>query len=166
MGVAAVIVYVTLGRARIDYRWILIGAIAPDLVDGALSLVIYEGDTGRGVAHSVLAVVVIAVAVLLLTRGHRRLSMFGLAVGWLLHLVADGMWAAPETFLWPAFGSSFAAAPAEPYSWDLFVHPVDHLAVWAGELAGIIALVYLAAAFELGDKARRKRFLEDGLLRA
>ena len=166
MGVAAVIVYVTLGRARIDYRWILIGAIAPDLVDGALGLVVYHGATGRGVAHSVLAVVVVAVAVLLLTRGQRRLSMFGLAVGWLLHLVADGMWAAPETFLWPAFGSSFAAAPAEPYSWDLFVHPLDHLAVWAGELAGIVALIYLAAAFELGDEARRKRFLEDGLLRA
>ena len=166
MGVAAAIVYVTLGRARIDYRWILIGAIAPDLVDGALSLVVYEGDTGRGVAHSVLAVVAVAVAVLLLTRAQRRLSMFGLAVGWLLHLVADGMWSAPETFLWPAFGSAFAAAPAEPYSWDLVVHPVDHLAVWAGELAGIVALVYLAAAFELGDKARRKRFLEDGLLRA
>jgi hypothetical protein len=166
MGVAAAVVYVTLGRARIDYRWILIGAIAPDLVDGALSLTVYGGDTGRGVAHSVLAVVVVAVAVLLGTRGHRRLSLFGLAVGWLLHLVADGMWGAPETFLWPAFGSEFSAAPAEPYSWDLFIHPLEHWGVWAGELAGLIALVYLAAAFELGDRARRNRFLEDGLLRA
>ena len=38
MGAAAVIVYVTLGRSRIDYRWILAGAVLPDLVDGALSL--------------------------------------------------------------------------------------------------------------------------------
>ena len=47
MGVAVVIVYVTLGRSRIDYRWILIGAIAPDLVDGALSIFVFDGHTGR-----------------------------------------------------------------------------------------------------------------------
>jgi hypothetical protein len=166
MGVAAVIVYVTLGRARIDYRWILIGAIAPDIVDGILSVLVYDNDTGRGVAHSIVAVVVVAVAVLVLARGARRLAMFGLAVGWLLHLVGDGMWGAPETFLWPAFGPQFSAAPAEPYSWDLFAHPLDHLAVWVGEVIGLLSLLYLGAAFELGDRARRHRFLKDGRLRA
>lgn len=166
MGVAAVIVYVTLGRARIDYRWILVGAVAPDVADGILSATAYEGASGRGVAHSILAVVVVAVGVLIFTRGALRLSLFSLAVGWLLHLVADGMWQAPETFLWPAFGTSFSATPAEPYSWDLLFHPFDHLAVWGGEVAGLAALVYLGAAFELGDPDRRKRFLEDGRLRA
>jgi membrane-bound metal-dependent hydrolase YbcI (DUF457 family) len=166
MGVAAVLVYVTLGRARIDYRWILVGAVVPDIVDGLLSLTVYDGDAGRGVAHSILAVVAVAVAVLLSTRGATRISVFGLAVGWLLHLVADGMWSAPETFLWPAFGPGFSATPAEPYSWDLFIHPFAHLATWGGELLGLAALVYLAAAFELGDPDRRKRFLHDGLLRA
>jgi membrane-bound metal-dependent hydrolase YbcI (DUF457 family) len=166
MGAAAVIVYVTLGRSRIDYRWILIGAVAPDVIDGLLSLMVYAGDSGRGVAHSILAVVIAAVAILIGTRGTARISLFGLAVGWLLHLVADGMWSAPETFLWPAFGSDFAATPVEPYSWDLFVHPLQHLATWGGELLGLAALVYLGAAFELGDPDRRRRFLQDGLLRA
>jgi hypothetical protein len=167
MGVAAVIVYVTLGRARIDYRWILIGAIAPDLVDGGLSVVVYDTHhTGRGVAHSILAVVLVAVTVLLVTRGPVRLSLFGLAVGWLLHLVGDGMWGAPETFLWPAFGLEFSTSPAEPYSWDLFAHPLDHLLVWAGEVVGLASLLYLGAAFELGDRDRRRRFLQDGRLRA
>lgn len=166
MGVAAVVVYVSLGRARIDYRWILIGAVVPDLIDGLADPFLYDGGTGRGAAHSVLAVVVVAVAVLVLTTGQRRLSMFGLAVGWLLHLVADGMWQAPETFLWPAFGPTFSDGPAEPYSWDLFIRPFDHLGTWGGEVAGLIALLYLAAAFELGDPERRRRFFQDGLLRA
>lgn len=166
MGVAAVIVYATLGRARIDYRWILVGAIAPDLVDGVLSVGVYDTDTGRGVAHSILAVVVVAVAVVVLARGPVRLSLFGLAVGWLLHLVGDGMWGAPETFLWPAFGSEFSAAPAEPYSWDLVARPLDHLVVWAGEVVGLVGLFYLGAAFELGDRDRMRRFLHDGRLRA
>lgn len=166
MGVAAVIVYVTLGRARIDYRWILVGAVAPDVLDGMLSATVYETTSGRGVAHSIVAVVVVAVGIITFTRGESRLSLFGLAVGWLLHLVADGMWGSPETFLWPAFGTRFSVVPAEPYSWDLLVHPLDHLAVWGGEVAGLAALLYLAAAFELGDPDRRKRFFEDGRLRA
>jgi len=166
MGVAAVVVYVSLGRARIDYRWILIGAIVPDLIDGLGELFFYAGGTGRGAAHSVTAVVVVAVSVLVLSKGQRRLSMFGLAVGWLLHLVADGMWQAPETFLWPAFGASFADAPSEPYSWDLFIHPLDHVGTWGGEVAGLAALLYLGAAFELGNRERRRRFFQDGLLRA
>jgi hypothetical protein len=166
MGVAAVVVYVTLGRSRIDYRWILIGSVAPDFVDGALNVAGYDNPSGRGIAHSIAAVVVIAVAVLLLTKGTTRLSLFGLAVGWLLHLVADGMWRAPETFLWPAFGSDLSASPKEPYSWDLVVHPFDHLGTWGGEVLGLAALLYLGAAFELGRRDRRQRFLRDGLLRA
>ena len=166
MGVAAVIVYVTLGRSRIDYRWILAGAVVPDVIDGIASLTVYEGDSGRGVAHSIAAVVFVAVVILLGTRGTTRIAVFGLAVGWLLHLVADGMWSAPETFLWPAFGTGFASAPAEPYSWDLFLHPAAHLGTWGAEALGLLALVYLGAAFELGDKDRRRRFLRDGLLRA
>ncbi|MEA2452981.1 MAG: hypothetical protein QOG04_1691, partial [Actinomycetota bacterium] len=120
----------------------------------------------RGAAHSILAAVLVAVALLLFTRGTTRLSMMGLAVGWVLHLVADGMWQAPKTFLWPAFGTAFSETPVEPYSWDLITHPFDHLATWGGELLGLAALVYLAAAFELGDRTRRQRFLQDGLLRA
>lgn len=166
MGAAAVIVYVTLGRSRIDYRWILIGAVLPDVIDGLLSMLVYTGDSGRGVAHSIAAVVVVAVGVLLLTRGTTRLSLFGLAVGWLLHLVADGMWRSPETFLWPAFGPSFSETPVEPYAWDLFVRPLDHLSTWGAEALGLAALVYLGAAFELHEPERRARFLRDGLLRA
>jgi hypothetical protein len=166
MGAAAVIVYVTLGRSRIDYRWILVGAVVPDLIDGALSVIVYEGDSGRGVAHSIAAVVVVAVGILLLTKGTTRLSLFGLAVGWLLHLVADGMWQAPETFLWPAFGQAFSASPVEPYSWDLLAHPLRHLSTWGAEALGLVALVYLGAAFELHEPDRRARFLRDGLLRA
>ena len=166
LGVAAVLVYVTLGRARIDYRWILLGAVLPDVIDGILSASVYEGDSGRGVAHSILAVVAIAVVVLLATRGTTRISVFGLPVGWLTHLVADGMWQAPETFLWPAFGGRFSETPVEPYSWDLLTDPLAHLSTWGGEVLGLAALVYLGAAFELHHRDRRLRFYRDGLLRA
>lgn len=165
MGLAAVIVYVTLGRRRIDYRYILVGAVLPDLVDAVLTATAFDSFSGRGPSHSLSAVIVVAVAIILGLRGETRLAVFGIAVGWLLHLVGDAMWEAPRTFLWPAFGSAFESFPAEPYSWDLFTDPLGHLGTWLGELAGIAALAWFWVAFRLGEENRLRLFLSDGYLR-
>lgn len=165
LGTAALIVYVTLGRRRIDYRYVLVGSILPDVVDGALGTFLFEGPAGRWIAHSVLAAVVVTVLILVTLRGGRRQSFFGIGVGWLLHLVADGMWLAPQTFLWPAFGAAFADSPPEPYSWDLFLHPFGHLGTWGGELVGLAILAWFWIAFRLGEEGRAKVFLADGYLR-
>ena len=165
MGLATLITYMTLGRRRIDYRFILIGAVLPDIVDGILGLFFFDGPSGRWAAHSLAVVIFIAVAIILFTRGERRLSLFGIAVGWLLHLVGDGMWQAPFTFFWPAFGFRFSKTPAEPYSWDLFGDFSDHLLTWGGELVDIAILAWFWIAFRLGEDGRLKLFLRDGYLR-
>jgi inner membrane protein len=165
LGVAAAITYVTLGRRRIDYRFILLGAVLPDLVDGSLGLFVFDGPQGRWVAHSLVAVIAIAVAIILLLSGERRLAVFGLAVGWLLHLVADGMWQAPFTFFWPAFGLEFSDVPREPYSWDLLTNPLDHWTTWGAELIGLAILFWFWVAFRLGEQDRRRLWLRDGYLR-
>lgn len=179
-GVAAAIVYVTLGRARIDYRFVLLGAVAPDLIDGALSVAAFGYWEGRGISHTLLTVVVVAVVVILGTRGTTRLALFGLPVGWLLHLVGDGMWNLPELFLWPAFGTTFGSSEPysmafftttfpsspEPYSWTLVTDPLSHLGTWGGELVGVALLAWFVVAFGLTDPARRAAFVRDGHLRA
>jgi hypothetical protein len=165
MGVAALITYVTLGRRRIDYRYILVGAVLPDVIDGVLGLFLFDGPAGRWIAHSVVAVIAVAVAIILGLRGEWRLAVFGIAVGWLLHLVADGMWEAPFTFFWPAFGLEFSDTPAEPYSIDLLTHPLDHLSTWGAELAGLAVLAWFWIAFRLGEEGRFRLWLRDGYLR-
>ncbi|MGH2729794.1 MAG: metal-dependent hydrolase [Actinomycetota bacterium] len=165
LGTAALVVYVTLGRRRIDYRFVLLGAVLPDLVDGLLGLFIFDGPEGRWIAHSMLAVIVVGTVIVVGFRSETRLRVFGIAVGWLLHLVADGMWQAPRTFLWPAFGTEFATTPTEPYSWDVFTHPLDHLGTWGGELVGVAILAWFWVAFRMGTEGRAKLFLGDGYLR-
>jgi membrane-bound metal-dependent hydrolase YbcI (DUF457 family) len=164
LGVGAALVYVTLGRRRIDYRFILLGAILPDIIDVPLSFV-FGWPGHRGPAHTLLAVVVVTVLVLVAFRGQRRLSWFGLGVGWLTHLVGDGMWLVPRTFLWPAFGTHFGGNPPEPYSLDLFAHPLSHLLTWGGELVGLGIVAWFWVAFRLGEADRRRQFQRDGLLR-
>jgi hypothetical protein len=164
-GVAAALTYVTLGRRRIDYRFVMIGAVFPDVLDALLGAVVGGAPTGRYFGHSLLAVVIVAVVVIVAFSGEARVAVFGLAVGWLLHLVGDGMWRAPETFLWPAFGADFAAGPREPYSLDLLSNPLSHVTTWAAEVAGAAVLAWFYVAFRLGDKERRAAFLRDGYLR-
>lgn len=164
-GLAALLTYVTLGRRRIDYRYVLAGAVLPDVVDGALELLVFGDGAGRYVAHTLLAPLIVAAAVVGTLRGERRLRAFGLFVGWLLHLVGDGMWGAPRIFLWPAFGTAFETAPPEPYSWALFTAPAEHIWVWLGEAAGLAVLWWFWVAFRLGEDARFRRFLKDGYLR-
>ncbi len=51
MGLATLIVYMTLGRRRIDFRFILLGAVLPDLLDPVIrAMGGFEGD--RGPTHS------------------------------------------------------------------------------------------------------------------
>lgn len=165
LGIGAVLVYVTLGRRRIDYRYILIGAVAPDVVDGSLRHVIDYAGAGRGLAHTLVSFMVLAVVIVTALRGETRLSVFGLAVGWLTHIVLDGMWQAPKTFLWPAFGFTFDGAPEEPYSLALLTDPAGHLWLWAGELVGLAALGWLWVAHRMGEDDRLRLFLKDGYLR-
>jgi hypothetical protein len=164
LGIGAALVYVTLGRRRIDYRFILLGAVLPDLIDLPLSFV-FGWSAKRGLAHTLLADVAATVLIVLVFRDARRLSLFGIGVGWLTHLVGDGMWLVPRTFLWPAFGTPFGATPPEPYSTDLFVHPLSHLSTWGGESVGIAILLWFWFAFRLGERERLRLFARDGLLR-
>ncbi len=158
LGIAALIVYVTLGRARVDYRFVLLGAIAPDVLDAVIGLVSGESPSHRSFGHTLLAAVTVCVIVLLATKGETRLSWFGLGVGWMLHLVVDGMWSVPRTFFWPAFGSRFGQSSSR--------YAFDDLWLWLAEIAGALILAWFWVAFGLGQEGRAARWLKDGKLRA
>lgn len=165
-GAGAALVYVTLGRRRIDYRFVVLGALLPDAADAAFNAA-GVGRAGRGPAHSLTAVLVLALAVVLAVRDkQRRIALFSLPVGWLTHLVVDAAWVAPATFYWPALGTAFQAGQGEPYSVDLLLRPHEHVSTWAAEAAGALVLAWFAVAFALTERARRARFWRDGQLRA
>lgn len=148
---------------KVDMRFLAAGAVAPDVID-LTAVTVAGGDSGELWAHSLLLPTALAVAVLLLTRrGRRRRAWMALVVGWLLHLLIDGMWVTAEVFLWPAFGwelpvgsgafwpEAWERARTDPWRWIL-------------EAIGLAYLVWLGWASELGDPERRRRFLSTGRL--
>jgi membrane-bound metal-dependent hydrolase YbcI (DUF457 family) len=134
-----------------DLRFLALGAVLPDVIDTPIGLVFYESlGSVRLVAHSLLVAGGAMVAVVMRTRrGRPRKRWMPLAIGMLVHLFLDAMWADPESLWWPFLGGDFAPAGATTAGAYL-VGVLGDWRVWVLELVG---LVYLAALARRGGLA-------------
>jgi hypothetical protein len=149
-GTALVSVWLVFRDPAFDHRLLIVGALAPDLLDAPFG--------GARVAHAIVAPVAVLTVVMLATRGRRALrrSLLALPIGMFLHLVFDGAFRDTEPFWWPFTGIAFADVPL----------PVVTRGWWnlALELAGAAMLVWAARRFGLADAERRRAFLRSGRL--
>jgi inner membrane protein len=161
LGVTAAIVYATLGRRRIDYRVVLLGALLPDLIDEPLGRFFFREryDSQHLWGHTLLLVVVLSLGVMLFLRGEAARRWFVLPMAALVHLGLDAMWSHPVNFYWPLFGAHF---PREHLGlwWHALGRPVEILE----ELVGLGLLVYLGIGHDLQDPDHRRQFLKTGKL--
>jgi len=151
---------------KVDVRFLLFGAILPDLIDmpvGTLFLA-DQFSTGELWLHSLLIPTIYMALVLVVTgRGSRRRAWMALGIGWLFHLLVDGMWLSQDVFLWPFFGWEipFGEAPYWPLAWDrAFSDPWR----WIKEIVGLSYLGWLWFALGLQKRDRRHNFVESGRL--
>jgi membrane-bound metal-dependent hydrolase YbcI (DUF457 family) len=123
--------------ARFDYRLIAIGAVAPSLLDAVLF-------RHRGLAHTLLFAVGSLVLVMLVTVNRRplRRHLLALPIGFLAHLVLDGVFANKALFWWPAFGSWGSSAIAPPL-------PV----LVVREVIGLVGALYVLRMWRAGKLA-------------
>ena len=143
--------------ARLDARWVLLGAILPDLVDKPLGFAL--GLSGRIWAHTALvALAVTFVGAAFSRRGSG--AVLALALGMWTHLLLDRMWMLPMTFLYPAYGFAF---PPEAISLGDYLHTLlADPVVWAGEIVGAIVLIAIAWRNGVRDWLSVRRFLLTG----
>jgi hypothetical protein len=122
--------------ARFDYRLIAVGAIAPSLVDAPLG--------HRGLAHTLVFAVGSLAVVMLATINRRSLRrhLLALPIGFLAHLVLDGVFANKALFWWPALGSWGDTAITPP------------LAIWvARDALGLVGAGYVLRLWRAGKLA-------------
>ena len=142
-------VYFVFRDPRFDYRFLVLGALLPDVVDAF---------AGRmWVLHSLGGAVGLLIVVMAATVGNRplRKRLLGLPIGVLLHIVFDGAFSTTEVFWWPAsggFGDHRLPVVARGW-WNL-----------ALEVAGAALLVWAWRLFGLADPARRRRAVRAGEL--
>ena len=151
---------------KVDVRFLLLGALLPDLIDLPLGTLLLADRFAAGELwlHSLAVPSLYVTAVLLFTRrGRRRRAYMALGIGWLLHLALDGVWTDPEIFFWPLFGWEFqmGEVPYWPGAWErAFSDPWR----WVLEVAGLAYLAWLWFAVGLGVKERRVSVAKTGRL--
>ncbi|MGH8913168.1 MAG: metal-dependent hydrolase [Acidimicrobiia bacterium] len=151
---------------KVDIRFLLAGAILPDLIDLGIGTVILADrfSTGELWSHTLLVAAVYMTLVLLSTRrGRRRRAFMALGVGWLFHLLLDGMWTDPEIFFWPFFGWDLPAgeSPFWSLAWERALSDPWR---WALEVVGFAYLAWLWVAVGLNRPERRQLLARTGRL--
>jgi hypothetical protein len=93
----------------IDPRYLVIGALLPDLIDKPLGMIIFASifSNGRIMAHTLLFSLTVLLIGLYLYNKRGDIRITALASGSFFHLIEDQMWISPQTLLWPLFGWHF-----------------------------------------------------------
>lgn len=135
----------------IDYRFVALGALVPDVIDKPLyrvTPIASDHTIGHTLAFSLALIVAGAV---LARRGEMRL--FWLGLGSLSHPLVDPVIVYPATLFWPLLGLEFGPSPGVP-SW--YLRAID---------AGLLALGVLAWWSRPGRLRERARwFLTTGAI--
>lgn len=148
-----------------DLRFLVLGAILPDLIDLPIAVVWWDTfGSVRLAAHSFTFGALAMAAVLVVTRrGPRRKRWMLLAVGVLAHLALDAMWQSPETLWWPFLGTEFTGSGFATYA-DYLRDLIGDPLMWLGEAAGLAYVVWMGRRIGIGDSEVRRSLMRTGAI--
>ena len=164
-GVASVIQKNNPNLANLDYRLLGLCALAPDVIDKPLAILVFtQAQTSQLVAHSLLVSVCLLVAALI--RWHRAIPY---VIAFSAHLLADRMWNHTESFWWPLYGWNVfwqfkpmnTPETMVAVYWDIITR---YPQVWVIELIAIFYLLTFIYRHQLYLWSRLKMFCLTGQL--
>lgn len=147
---APVIVAEVFRSPMIDYRIVVLGAVAP----------LAEALLGRpNLLHTLLGAVGMLTIVMVATQGKRllRRKLLGLPIGLMLHLVLDFTWAEQELLWWPGFGTDFPNHQVPAFDRPLGIGLTL-------EVVALVVGVWAARRYELTRAENRRRLFASGQL--
>jgi inner membrane protein len=152
---------------RLDYRFILLGSLLPDIVDKPLGIVIFPEAiaNSRTILHTMLFLVMTILLGLFIYRWKNALWGFCIAFGVLMHFIMDAMWTDPVTLYWPFIQPAFEKHPgmeffAVVHSWVYTLQMEPR--IFLPELAGLVIL--LIFAIKVIREKRVTAFIKTGYL--
>ena len=139
-------------KNRLDYRFLLIGSLLPDLIDKPIGDVFFYQtfQNGRIFAHTLCFTIFLAILGAYVYKRWKKPWFLILSFGSAIHLILDKMWLNPRTLLWPIYGWSFAKTdPVNFFEWlpEMFRALVTNASVYVPEIIGFGILAWFAAKF-------------------
>ncbi|MDI6831254.1 MAG: metal-dependent hydrolase [Actinomycetota bacterium] len=146
-----------------DMRWLLAGAVLPDLIDKTVGQVLLRPyfQNGRIFTHTVALTLaaLLAGAWSWRRRGDGRLLL--LACGMASHLVLDRIWMEPTTAFWPSLGPFLRHPSLGTIMEQIREHLTDPF-FWAGEVSGGVLLVLSLRVLGVSDRRALGDFIFRG----
>jgi hypothetical protein len=151
-------------KDRIDLRFVLAGALLPDIIDKPIGNIIFASSIGYGrlFGHTLLFVLILA-AIGIFLHGRNRDNAICLSFATLLHLIEDRMWEFPKVLFYPIYGFDFPSRIVTYEHWyDYFAmmavnsYTPSLSYVFISKIAGICVIAVLCIAFACSIRKDRK----------
>ena len=132
----------------IDIRFLIIGALLPDIIDKPVGQYIFRETfaNGRIYAHTLLFLIVISAAGFYLYKRRRQVWLLTLSAGTFMHLLLDRMWQAPATLFWPLMGFSFKKGEITDWAGNMLQRLISEPSVYIPEAIGLAIIMWFGLA--------------------
>jgi membrane-bound metal-dependent hydrolase YbcI (DUF457 family) len=155
-------------KAHINYWYVIIGAMLPDIIDKLIGRVLFEDifASGRIFAHTLLFVVVLSISGYYLFSRRRDSRVLILAGGSFVHIVLDSMWKNPQTLFWPLMGLGFGRGTEYGSFWTYLavvyrnlgeIGNPEVLSMFMGEILGLAVIIVFGLGYLRSRAAKWKR---------
>jgi len=126
----------------IDYRFVLLGSMFPDIIDKPLGMIIFAGSiaNGRVYTHTLFVnLILILIGAYLAKRKKPNFLFFSFCS--CFHLVLDQMWLTPKTLFWPFFGWGFPKEDISYWWENIFQALLTNPWVYGPEVIGAAVII-------------------------
>lgn len=153
-------------REKVDYRFVLVGAVLPDIIDKPLGQILLFSvfHNGRIISHTLLFVAVLTLIGIYIEKRYKSTVVEILALGALMHLVLDQMWTTPQTLFWPLLGWAFPKVDLTDYANSLLNEMFTRQDVYLPEVIGFAILAVFVYYNKLYLPGPLKSFIMHGKL--
>ncbi len=168
LGITLLLVFIIFSilKEDVDYRFVLVGALLPDIIDKPIGDYIFYSifQNGRIFAHTLLFVAALTLAGAAVTRKYKVNFVELFALGSLFHIAEDQVWRVQGTLFWPLFGLEFPKFNLEDYAGYILYVLFHNPDAYVPELIGIAILIAFIGYFRLYRHDNLKAFLYGGKL--
>jgi membrane-bound metal-dependent hydrolase YbcI (DUF457 family) len=151
-------------KCSIDYRFVLVGSILPDIIDKPIGAGLFRGifHNSRIFAHTLLFSVLLVCIGLFMLYKQGKNNIFILGICSSIHLILDSMWQFRAILFWPYFGWKFPVRPEGNWVVSDIIRLITDPSYYMPELIGFIIIAYYF--IRLIRNNRLEGFIKKGIL--